>query len=149
MKGSFLYDNPMRANIGVRIAKREGFPEMLPLFDAVRARSIAVLFWGRSDRPFPDASLAKITVPTLVVLQDVVGADAGPGRWPLAEITGWADRKAFAYGCMMDADFYRLAVETTLEFGRFMLVQTEMEMVPAWQRAMGGRIARPQAVGVS
>lgn len=139
MKGSFLYDNPMRANIGVRIARHEGFPEMLPLFEAVRARSIAVQFWGRSDKPFPDATLAKITVPTLVVLQDVVGANAGPSRWPLAEITGWADRKAFVYGCVMDADFYEFAVATTLEFGRFLLIQTELEMVPAWQRGVGSK----------
>jgi hypothetical protein len=140
VRGAQFYDRRHTGAYGIRTANREGMPEVLPLFQAVSAGRIGVYVWGRRDKPFPAAEIARATVPTLFVLQDFSGTPNGPDAWTCAGASlEWAGRRFHAYSQNMGADFYTAIVEGAQELGHYMLVQTVPKLVNAWQRAAGWR----------
>ncbi len=113
---------------------RAGAPQA-PLYAAAAEGRIAVVLVGTPNTPWPPATMARLTRPTVLILSGDPGWGEpafGPGRWRCArKARAWASA-AIVHGSGGAPEHYRGALVTAELVGRLMLVETTSSLVDAW-----------------
>lgn len=119
--------------------QRQRQPQLVPVFQAVRARRMDLIMPTQAMVTLPLALLTtNPPVPVLMTIMDTGICSAGPAAWPCAvRAMDWAHPGFYPNGDPQGANFFELLVEMTLEHGRFLCVETVPERVNAWRRFAG------------
>jgi hypothetical protein len=107
----------------------------LPLFRAVADCRIAVVGIYVSDVRWPAATLARLRLPTVVLIgADIDGSDPDPPpeRWICRnKLHAWA-RAAIVHGAGGEPEHYRLAVSAVERYRRLAFIECRSEHAPGW-----------------
>ena len=122
-------------------ARHMGSCVYVPILEAVRAGRVARVFVTRRDGMASNRTLKTIQRAVLVIVGDDDYSSTGPAGWPTAApLMRWT-RAVMAHGAGAEPDHYRAAVASTEAHGRFVLVETSSEHVPAWMACAADRVA--------
>jgi len=132
---------------------RAGAPQA-SLYAAAAEGRIAVVLVAVPNTPWPVATMARLTRPTVLILSGDPGWGEpafGPGRWRCArKAREWA-AAAIVHGSGGEPEHYRGALVTAEMVGRLVLVETTSGLGDAWGAFLAPlpRIAyRPSGGGV-
>lgn len=122
-------------------AQHLGSHAYIPILEAVRAGRIACVFVTRRDGMVSNRTLKTFARPVMVIVGDDDHAATGPAGWPTtAPLMRWT-RAVMVHGAGAEPDHYKAAVAGTEAHGRFVLVETSSQHVPAWMTCAADRVA--------
>lgn len=136
-----IYNRAKQAERALSHLQRQRQPQVVPIFQAVRERRIDLFMPTQATVTLPPALLtANPSVPILATIadSDVDRPTGGPDAWPCAvQAMEWACPGFYPNGDPQGAELFELLVEMTIEYGRFLYVETVPERVNAWRRFAG------------
>lgn len=112
---------------------------VLPIFRAAADGLIGLVFLHDPETAWPTELIAAIRRPILVVVSDDCEPErrsSPPSAWRCADqLRDWASA-VIVHGAGAQPEHYRLAVATTLLFGRAVLIETNSRLAIEWGRFM-------------
>ena len=122
-------------------ARHTGSCAYVPILEAVRAGRVACVFVTRRDGMVSNRTLKTFERPVLVIVGDDDYGSTGPAGWTTkVPLMRWT-RAVMVHGAGAEPDHYWAAVAGSEAHGRFVLVETSSEHVPAWMACAAERVA--------
>ena len=116
----------------IDLMRRSGCHAHIPLFEAVRAGTLALVYVTDRTAPVSIGELKRMGKPVVVLIGDDDGQATGPAGWSCAvPVARWA-RTGLIHGAGAEAAHYRVAVAGAAAHRRLMLVETESRFIAQW-----------------